>query len=378
MEGAFIPIHVLVKYLVLIFYEPTIKELLVARSKFWKFERFGNGEVSNAKALFKYVKLIQIIMLISVIIVVIMFWLRPYLETGLRFIFPCWIYPDSVALEAMVLACEYYTIGMSVLIVLGYDYLYFSNDNSKQIVTSAFYYLSILIEFGYYAFPADILATEFGKMSNAIYCSSWYEQDISVQRLLLFMMVRAQRQRYMTAGGIFEINADSFSSILIKYLLLIFYKSTIKELLDVRSKFWKFERFGNEATKAKAVFKYVKFVQNYLMMSMIFVIIMFWLRPYLESNTRTIFPCWVYPDSVVLEAIVLACQYYALGTAIPIVLGYDYLYFSYVIHVALQIRLLNYKLRTLTVETTMMELRECLQYHHFLLSLVDFRLCVVS
>ncbi|GJQ79057.1 hypothetical protein Trydic_g281 [Trypoxylus dichotomus] len=87
------------------------------------------------------------------------------------------------------------------------------NVDVSQIAASMFYNLSLLVEFGYYAFPADILATEFRNVSNAIYASSWYEQDIKVQKLLLFMMVRAQRQGYMIAGGIVEMNADSFSSV---------------------------------------------------------------------------------------------------------------------------------------------------------------------
>ncbi|GJQ87651.1 hypothetical protein Trydic_g17473 [Trypoxylus dichotomus] len=289
IEGACILIHILVKYLVLIFYKSSIKELLDARSKFWKFERFGN-EASQAKAVFKQVKLVQLIMTISVTFVIIMFWLRPYLEANMRFILACWIYPDSVVLEALVLACQYYVLGSALSIVLGYDYVYFAyvvhvtlqmrllnyrlrtisvkttmeelreclqfhcfllslfkNINAvyfwmflfhyvvtlgtgctelyivltgkvdiREIVASMFYNMSLLIQFGYYAFPADILASEFREASDAIYASSWYKQDIKVQKVLLFTMVRAQRQKYMIAGGIVEMNADSFSSVIRK------------------------------------------------------------------------------------------------------------------------------------------------------------------
>ncbi|GJQ87653.1 hypothetical protein Trydic_g17474 [Trypoxylus dichotomus] len=114
IEGTCILIHVLLKYLVLISFEAGIQELLDARCKFWTFERFGS-EAPKATAVFKFVKLVQNIMLIVVTIVIIMFCLRPYLKTNTRFIFACWVYPNSVVLEIIVLACQYYTLGMSDL-----------------------------------------------------------------------------------------------------------------------------------------------------------------------------------------------------------------------------------------------------------------------
>lgn len=116
------------------------------------------------------------------------------------------------------------------------------------------------------------------------------------------------------------------------------------------------------------VFTYVKIIQHYLILAMIFVVSMFWLRPYLEENTRFIYDCRINSDSIVLETIVLACQYYALGATMPIVLGYDYVYFAYAVHMVLQLKLLNHKFKNINVDTTLDNIRQYVNYHQFLLS----------
>lgn len=140
-------------------------------------------------------------------------------------------------------------------------------------------------------------------------------------------------------------------------------------MLDDKAKFWNYIHFGDKILKQiKIIFVYVKFIQNYLLAAMIFIVEIYWLRPYLEDNTIFVYDSWVYPESIILETIVLACQYYTLAAAIPIVLGYDCFYFSYAIHVALQLRLLRWKLKNITASTTVEEIYQCMHYHQFLLS----------
>lgn len=118
----------------------------------------------------------------------------------------------------------------------------------------------------------------------------------------------------------------------------------------------------------KVTFARVKYAQIYLISAMFFVVFMYWLKPYFNSDTTFMYDCWIYPDSIILETIVLACQYYTLGTAIPIVLGCDFVYFTYTVQYAIQLRLLSRKFRRISITTTTAELYGYVKQHQFLLS----------
>ncbi|KAK9746069.1 7tm Odorant receptor [Popillia japonica] len=70
----------------------------------------------------------------------------------------------------------------------------------------------IYAQFGYYAVPADIVASEISDLSNSIYMSEWYKNSVGVQKQLLFMMVRSQRRQYFMGAGMIEINIYAYGS----------------------------------------------------------------------------------------------------------------------------------------------------------------------
>lgn len=43
--------------------------------------------------------------------------------------------------------------------------------------------------------------------------SNWYEADKLVKNILLTIMMRAQKQKYMSAGGLMNMNIDTFGSV---------------------------------------------------------------------------------------------------------------------------------------------------------------------
>lgn len=45
-------------------------------------------------------------------------------------------------------------------------YLYFRKAESREMLASFIYNLALYVEFGYYAFPADILVSEVGQISS--------------------------------------------------------------------------------------------------------------------------------------------------------------------------------------------------------------------
>ncbi|KAK9744745.1 7tm Odorant receptor [Popillia japonica] len=157
--------------------------------------------------------------------------------------------------------------------------------------------------------------------------------------------------------------------ITIKYLFLIYYKKNIENILDATSKFWKYDNISNKMSQQlKLTFARIKYAQIYLMSAMFFVIIMYWLKPYYNKETTFIYDCWINPDSIILETIVLACQYYATGASIPIVLGCDFVYLTYTVQYAVQLRILNRKFRKINITTSATELDGYVRQHQFLLS----------
>lgn len=57
-------------------------------------------------------------------------------------------------------------------------------------------------------------------ISTAIYMSPWFETDPTQKKLVLFVMMRAQRQQYLSLGGFMDMNVDAFGSVSTTYLYL--------------------------------------------------------------------------------------------------------------------------------------------------------------
>lgn len=47
----------------------------------------------------------------------------------------------------------------------------------------------------------------------AIYMSPWYEWDGIRKKNMLFVITMAQRQKYLKAGGLFNVNVDAFGTV---------------------------------------------------------------------------------------------------------------------------------------------------------------------
>lgn len=134
--------------------------------------------------------------------------------------------------------------------------------------------------------------------------------------------------------------------------------------------FWNISDFTHATNfyrNINQIYKLLQIGQNsYLIVSVILVTAIF-LRPVFSSENKYIFYCWV-PDSIISEAIVLACQYYFMSIVICITFTYDSFYISYSTHVIVQLRLLNYTLQHLTINSDVEKLYRCITHHQLLLS----------
>ncbi|KAK9694571.1 7tm Odorant receptor [Popillia japonica] len=82
-----------------------------------------------------------------------------------------------------------------------------------HLVSTTIYIVGLLVEFGLWSFPVEEFVFELSDISNAIYMSNWYEADKLVKNILLTIMMRAQKQKYMSAGGLMNMNIDTFGSV---------------------------------------------------------------------------------------------------------------------------------------------------------------------
>lgn len=57
------------------------------------------------------------------------------------------------------------------------------------------------------------LLFQFSDISNKIYMSNWYENNVRIQKLLLIIMTQCQRHENLSAGGIIDINVETLGSV---------------------------------------------------------------------------------------------------------------------------------------------------------------------
>lgn len=104
-------------------YKPVIEKILHDRGeKFWKQQDFNDDIMTACDNLFKKIKLVQICVISSACICIALYALRPCF--GDRLILEVWMVSDTMAFTAIVLIMQYYTFGLMVPVVFGYDSLY--------------------------------------------------------------------------------------------------------------------------------------------------------------------------------------------------------------------------------------------------------------
>lgn len=142
-------------------------------------------------------------------------------------------------------------------------------------------------------------------------------------------------------------------------------------LKDIAGRFWNYRRFNKEtAQKIERFYKTIKYIQTIVLTVCVLGEYAYILKPFLAANKGLILETLV-PASYVLDAVILAAQYYCFSIAMPIVIGYDFIYFAICIHVVLQLRLFKQKIKEILKtrdEDTKMKLNYCVQHHQFLLS----------
>ncbi|GJQ87679.1 putative odorant receptor [Trypoxylus dichotomus] len=109
---------------------------------------------------------------------------------------------------SVTLLFHYFVTLLSGCIVL-YELIGSAEHNIEQVLNV----FVVLAQFGYYAFPAGQVASEFDELSTSLFVSGWHQQPPAFQRLVLFAMVRSQKKEQFVGGGVVPINEDTFGSV---------------------------------------------------------------------------------------------------------------------------------------------------------------------
>lgn len=154
-----------------------------------------------------------------------------------------------------------------------------------------------------------------------------------------------------------------------KYSLFIYYKTDIEKLLDDILNFWSIKQFGSHFwNRMQILYRNIKFAQMYYLGTGLSCLTMYFLKPVFNRNNIFLFECWTFSHSIELETLVLTCQYYFWIILFPIVFGYDSLYFSYAVHVIVQLRLLKNKFQIMPENITITEIGIYIRHHQMILS----------
>lgn len=156
---------------------------------------------------------------------------------------------------------------------------------------------------------------------------------------------------------------------LLKYCFYLHHKHNIETCLQYKTLFWDYRKMGQQHyIRFKKIFKSLNIVQYCAMVIGLSVVVMYSLRPFFNEKNKFVFESWTPIDSIVLETFVLCCQYYFLVFLVPVTLGYDSMYLSLSVHMVLQIRMLKYKIGTMSATTNTAEIYKCVLHHQLLLS----------
>ncbi|GJQ77378.1 hypothetical protein Trydic_g8612 [Trypoxylus dichotomus] len=171
--------------------------------------------------------------------------------------------------------------------------------------------------------------------------------NVAVLTLLLVFVV----------GTLFESGSKNYVAIiegvitvvhpLLKYLFFIRNKPYIMKLYDERFKIrWIDEDFPTSYLSAEnRVLTLLRLTQLMLPFA-VYVMVTFMLKP-LIYRSAFIIETWMV-DSIVVNTVVLALEYYLFVLIVPIVFSYDFIYLALCVDIVLQLKRINFRLQRLS------------------------------
>ncbi|XP_039310430.1 odorant receptor 82a-like [Solenopsis invicta] len=89
-----------------------------------------------------------------------------------------------------------------------------NGEDTTNLIKSVSYYIAIIMEVFVYCFAGEFLSAKSKSIGDAVYESLWYNLPPSDSRIILFMMLRCQKRLTITAGRVFDLTLEGFTSIM--------------------------------------------------------------------------------------------------------------------------------------------------------------------
>ncbi|GJQ87672.1 hypothetical protein Trydic_g17490 [Trypoxylus dichotomus] len=167
-----------------------------------------------------------------------------------------------------------------------------------------------------------------------------------------------------------------FAHVLLKYLSLLVYKGSIRDLLiEIVNGFWNYRCCSRDIRhKIEKIHRTVERFQSVMLIITAFCVVVYMVKPFLAVNRGLLLEAFVHRSNVI-DAILLLSQFYCFCVAAPVVLGYDFIYFALCAHIILQFRLLKHKINNALTKhdkETASQIRVCVRHHQFLFTRTNF------
>ncbi|XP_032669865.1 odorant receptor 4-like [Odontomachus brunneus] len=100
------------------------------------------------------------------------------------------------------------SLGFLIVTALG------NPDATEQIMRSLLFYAVTNLEAFIFCFAGEYLTNKSKSVGNAAYNSEWYDMKVKDCRVLLFVILRSQKQLKLTAGNMMDLSLESFTRIM--------------------------------------------------------------------------------------------------------------------------------------------------------------------
>nr|XP_012138745.1 PREDICTED: uncharacterized protein LOC100875437 [Megachile rotundata] len=101
-------------------------------------------------------------------------------------------------------------IGISVTAVQ--TVLNLDSDKTEEAVRTAVFLGAEQFHLFVISLPGQVLIDHCSELVVHLYCSTWHQAPIKIQRMIYLMQIRASKLCILTAGGLYQINMENFAS----------------------------------------------------------------------------------------------------------------------------------------------------------------------
>lgn len=116
----------LFKYILFIYFKLDMENLFNDKLNFWDYRKFDRSTIKRTTTTYKIINLAQNSSIVACLAAILLYYLKPAFNSNDTYIIDAWIFVDYIIIDVTVLACQYYFILATTVVVIGYDSIYLS------------------------------------------------------------------------------------------------------------------------------------------------------------------------------------------------------------------------------------------------------------